>query len=77
MQVVRLRGWIKKWEGLLQRWIGATILNTIIVVVCQQLKQAGIDYHAHLFIPQIWDSGDELNQSLFEQHAWEAIHYQL
>ncbi len=55
--------------------IGATILNTIIVEVCQQLKQAGIDYPP-IFYSANMDGGDELNQSLFEQYK-EAIHYQL
>lgn len=55
--------------------IGATILNTIIVEVCQRLKQSGIDYPP-IFYSANMDGGDELNHSLFEQYK-EVIHYKL
>jgi uncharacterized phosphosugar-binding protein len=55
--------------------VGATILNAIIVEVCQKLKEAGVDYPP-IFYSANLDGGDELNQSLFEKYQ-EAIHYQL
>ncbi|MFZ4864207.1 SIS domain-containing protein [Enterococcus casseliflavus] len=55
--------------------VGATILNAIIVEVCQKLKEVGVDYPP-IFYSANLDGGDELNQSLFEKYQ-EAIHYQL
>lgn len=55
--------------------IGATILNTIIVEVCQRMKNEGIDYPP-IFYSANMDGGDKLNKQLFNQYQ-EAIHYRL
>ena len=55
--------------------IGASILNTIIVEVCERLIAEGID-HPPIFYSANIDGGDQLNAELFETYK-EAIHYQL
>lgn len=54
--------------------IGATILNSIIVEVCQNLVDQGMTYPP-IFYSANLDGGDELNQRLYEQYK-ESIHYQ-
>lgn len=54
--------------------IGATILNSIIVEVCQNLVDQGMTYPP-IFYSANLDGGDELNQKLYGQYK-ESIHYQ-
>lgn len=55
--------------------IGASILNAIIVEVCQKLVEKGIQYPP-IFYSANLDGGDKLNEELFEQYK-ETIHYRL
>ncbi|MDA9460315.1 hypothetical protein B835_190 [Enterococcus mundtii 3F] len=53
--------------------IGASILNTIIVEVCEQLISEGVK-HPPIFYSANIDGGDQLNAELFETYK-EVIHY--
>lgn len=53
--------------------IGATILNSIVVEVCQTLVDNGMSYPP-IFYSANLDGGDELNQALYESYQ-ETIHY--
>lgn len=53
--------------------IGASILNTIIVEVCEQLISEGVK-HPPIFFSANIDGGDQLNAELFETYK-EVIHY--
>jgi len=53
--------------------IGGTILNTIIVEVCEQLISEGVK-HPSIFYSTNIDGGDQLNAELFETYK-EVIHY--
>ncbi|MGM0170249.1 hypothetical protein IGJ39_000320 [Enterococcus sp. AZ140] len=53
--------------------IGASILNTIIVEVCEQLISEGVK-HPPIFYSANIDGGDQLNAELFETYK-ETIHY--
>ncbi len=53
--------------------IGATILNAIVVEVCQRLVDHGMSYPP-IFYSANLDGGDELNQELYETYQ-ETIHY--
>jgi len=53
--------------------IGGTILNTIIVEVCEQLISEGVK-HPPIFYSTNIDGGDQLNAELFETYK-EVIHY--
>lgn len=55
--------------------VGATILNTIVVEVCKNLIENGIEYPP-IFYSANLDGGDELNQALFEKYQ-DVIHYKL
>lgn len=54
--------------------IGAAILNTIIVEVCQQMVQHGIQ-HPPIFYSANLDGGDKLNRQLHDEYR-STIHYQ-
>lgn len=55
--------------------VGATILNAIVVEVCKNLIENGIEYPP-IFYSANLDGGDELNQALFEKYQ-DVIHYKL
>lgn len=68
-----------KIEGIEQRVsptstvVGATILNSIVAEVCQELVNRGNRYPP-IFYSANLDGGDELNKALFERYR-NAIHY--
>lgn len=64
---------IKQKVGPTSTVVGATILNSIIVEVCQKLVDNGIEYPP-IFYSANLDGGDELNKSLYEQYK-DSIHY--
>lgn len=53
--------------------VGATILNTIVVELCNELVNKGVEYPP-IFYSANLDGGDELNKKLYEQYK-DTIHY--
>lgn len=53
--------------------VGATILNAIVVEVCQKLVDRGMKYPP-IFYSANLDGGDALNQALYEKYK-DSIHY--
>ncbi|MEG1301864.1 MAG: hypothetical protein RSC93_14310, partial [Erysipelotrichaceae bacterium] len=54
--------------------IGATILNSIVASVTNQLIQHGLKVPPIFYSANI-DGGDELNQKIFDEYK-DVIHYQ-
>ena len=67
-----IRG-IEQKVGASSTVIGATVLNTIIVEVCQKLVDSGIKTPP-IFYSANLDGGDELNKQLIQEYQ-DAIHY--